>query len=84
MYNKLKNKKVEKVRGITLIALVITIIVLLILAGVSIAMLTRSKWIVIAGKWSKNRNRRNRNKRESRIRSNSEVMMKVEYSRWKN
>ena len=35
----LKNKKVSN-KGITLIALVITIIVLLILAGVSIAMLT--------------------------------------------
>ena len=32
MYNKLKNEKVEKSRGITLIALVITIIILLILA----------------------------------------------------
>ena len=38
--HKLKNKKLENERGITLIALVITIIVLLILAGVSIAMLT--------------------------------------------
>ena len=37
-----KMKREEK--GITLIALVITIIVLLILAGVSIAMLTRTKW----------------------------------------
>ena len=37
---KLKNEKVRKAKGITLIALVITIIVLLILAGVSIAMLT--------------------------------------------
>ena len=37
---KLKNKKLEKAKGITLIALVITIIILLILAGVSIAMLT--------------------------------------------
>ena len=32
--------KLKQVKGITLIALVITIIVLLILAGVSIAMLT--------------------------------------------
>ena len=37
---KVKNEKSKKERGITLIALVITIIVLLILAGVSIAMLT--------------------------------------------
>ena len=47
---KLKNKKSEKVRGITLIALVITIIVLLILAGVSIATLTRTKWIANSGR----------------------------------
>ena len=50
MYNKLKNRKLEKARGITLIALVITIIVLLILAGISIAMLTRTKWFANAGK----------------------------------
>ena len=33
-------ENLKKVKGITLIALVITIIVLLILAGISIAMLT--------------------------------------------
>ena len=37
-------KKLKTNKGITLIALVITIIVLLILAGVSIATLTRRKW----------------------------------------
>ena len=41
MKDKLKSQK-----GITLIALVITIIVLLILAGVSIAMLTREDGIL--------------------------------------
>ena len=41
---KQKNKRLEK--GITLIALVITIIVLLILAGVSIAMLTGENGIL--------------------------------------
>ena len=56
MYNKLKNEKVEKARGITLIALVITIIVLLILAGVSIAMLTRTKWIIDPSSRSKSKN----------------------------
>ena len=40
MQKKVKKTKTLKERGITLIALVITIIVLLILAGVSIAMLT--------------------------------------------
>ena len=40
----------KKERGITLIALVITIIVLLILAGVSIAMLTGNNGILTRGK----------------------------------
>ena len=44
------NKKIKKYeRGITLIALVITIIVLLILAGVSIAMLTGDNGILTQG-----------------------------------
>lgn len=46
MYNKLKNEKLKKARGITLIALVITVIVLLILAGVSIGMLTGSNGLI--------------------------------------
>ena len=41
------NKKIEK--GITLISLVVTIIVLLILAGVSIAMLTGENGILTRG-----------------------------------
>ena len=44
----LKNNK-----GITLIALVVTIIVLLILAGVSIAMLTGDNGILTQGKNAK-------------------------------
>ena len=43
---KIKLKKANKEKGITLIALVITIIVLLILAGVSIAMLTGQNGIL--------------------------------------
>ena len=45
---KMKQKEIKKLRnkGITLIALVITIIVLLILAGVSIAMLTGENGIL--------------------------------------
>ena len=62
MYNKLKNEKIEKARGITLIALVITIIVLLILAGVSIAMLTRIKWIIDSSSRSKSKNRGSKNR----------------------
>ena len=48
MKNNLKNKKIMRKRnkGITLIALVITIIVLLILAGVSITMLTGDNGIL--------------------------------------
>lgn len=46
--NMLKNEFLSS-RGITLIALVITIIVLLILAGVSIAMLTVNNGILRTG-----------------------------------
>ncbi|MBP3831035.1 MAG: hypothetical protein ILA02_01455 [Clostridia bacterium] len=48
MKNNLKNKKTAKksTRGITLIALVVTIIVLLILAGISIQMLTGDNGIL--------------------------------------
>ena len=52
-----KNKKIlkRKEKGITLIALVITIIVLLILAGVSIAMLTGENGILTQAQNAKNR-----------------------------
>ena len=43
---KLRNKKLKEARGITLIALVITIIVLLILAGVTISVLTGENGIL--------------------------------------
>ena len=50
----MKGKNLKKIlkqkNGITLIALVITIIVLLILAGVSIAMLTGNNGILTRGK----------------------------------
>ena len=46
MDQKMKTKVNERQKGITLIALVITIIVLLILAGVSIAMLTGDNGIL--------------------------------------
>ena len=56
MKTKLKRKmlKENKERGITLIALVITIIVLLILAGVSIAMLTGDNGILTQANKAKN------------------------------
>ena len=52
-----KNKKIlkRKEKGITLIALVITIIVLLILAGVSIAMLTGDNGILTQAQNAKNK-----------------------------
>lgn len=40
------NNQIRKMKGITLIALIVTIIVLLILAGVSIAMLTGENSII--------------------------------------
>ena len=49
----MKNKGNKKEEGITLIALVITIIILLILAGVSIAMLTGNNGILIQSKLAK-------------------------------
>lgn len=53
-YNKeFKNNK----KGITLIALIVTIIVLLILAGVSIGMLTGENRYINTSTRSKNKNR---------------------------
>ena len=46
-------KKLKNTKGITLIALVVTIIILLILAGVSIAMLTGNNGILTQGKRAK-------------------------------
>ena len=51
---KLLTKIKKKENGITLIALVITIIVLLILAGVSIAMLTGDNGILTQAQNAKN------------------------------
>ena len=65
-------------KGITLIALVITIIVLLILAGVSIAMLTRSKWLTNTSRKCKRRNRKVRGKRENSSSGIAEAMEQME------
>ena len=46
-------KKLKNTKGITLIALVVTIIILLILAGVSIAMLTGNNGVLTQGKRAK-------------------------------
>ena len=50
---KVKTKAFKSTKGITLIALVVTIIILLILAGVSIAMLTGNNGILTQGKRAK-------------------------------
>ena len=52
----MKIEKVEKNKGITLIALVITIIVLLILAGVTIATLTGDNGILTKASQTKEQN----------------------------
>ena len=52
----LKTKAFKSTRGITLIALVVTIIILLILAGVSIAMLTGNNGVLTQGKRAKEEN----------------------------
>ena len=49
-------EKLKNMKGITLIALVITIVVLLILAGVTIAMLTGDNGILTKAQSSKNKN----------------------------
>ena len=51
--NNLKTKAFKSTKGITLIALVVTIIILLILAGVSIAMLTGNNGVLTQGKRAK-------------------------------
>ena len=58
---------INKNRGITLIALVITIIVLLILAGVSIAMLTGDNRNIKPSKKSKRRNGNSKWRGKSKI-----------------
>ncbi len=52
-----KNMKFKNKNGITLIALVVTIIVLLILAGVSISMLTGQNGILNRAAEAKEKNR---------------------------
>ena len=60
-------EKNQKTKGITLIALVITIIVLLILAGVSIAMLTGQNGILTQAQNAKNRTEAAQAEEENRL-----------------
>ena len=56
-------KKFRKDKGITLIALVVTIIVLLILAGISISMLTGQNRNIKKSRRSKRKDRRSTKRR---------------------
>ena len=60
-------KNLTKQRGITLIALVITIIVLLILAGVSVAMLTGQNGILTQAQNAKNRTAEAQEEEQNRL-----------------
>ena len=62
-----KEKQLKSNKGITLIALVITIIVLLILAGVSIAMLTGQNGILTQAQNAKNRTEEAQADEENRL-----------------
>ena len=67
--NKIEELAIRNKKGITLIALVITIIVLLILAGVSIAMLTGTNGILTQAQLAKSKTEKNA------IKENLEVKM---------
>ena len=77
MGNQLKNiqiKSTTKSNGITLIVLVITIVVLLILAGVSIAMLTGSNGILIQAKLAKENTALAKEDEENKLANNNEYI----------
>ena len=69
-----KTKETRKNRGITLIALVITIIVLLILAGVSIAMLTGNNGILTQAKLAKENTQTAKEDEENKLAKNNEYI----------
>ena len=70
-------EKVLKEKGITLIALVITVIVLLILAGVSIAMLTGDNGILTQASEAKDENIKGQEKEQIRLAMQSKKMEKM-------
>ena len=80
---KLKSKTIrlkeikKSSKGITLIALVITIIVLLILAGVSIAMLTGDNGILTQASKAKDENIKGQEKEQIRLAMQSKKMEKI-------
>ena len=69
-----KTKETRKNRGITLIALVITIIVLLILAGVSIAILTGNNGILTQAKLAKENTALAKEDEENKLAKNNEYI----------
>ncbi len=69
-----KTKETKKNQGITLIALVITIIVLLILAGVSIAMLTGNNGILTQAKLAKENTALAKEDEENKLAKNNEYI----------
>ena len=66
--------KTKEERGITLIALVITVIVLLILAGVSIAMLTGNNGILTQAKLAKEKTELAKEDEENKLEKNNEYI----------
>ncbi len=78
---KSKNTRLKELKksskGITLIALVITIIVLLILAGVSIAMLTGDNGILTQASEAKDENIKGQEKEQIRLAMQSKKMEKI-------
>ncbi len=68
---KLKRADIKKNKGITLIALVITIIILLILAGVSIAMLTENNGILAQAKLAKENTDLAKQEEENKLATNN-------------
>lgn len=77
MENKLKDIKIKsttKSNGITLIALVITIVVLLILAGVSIAMLTGNNGIITQAKLAKENTDLAKEEEKNKLSNNNEYI----------
>ena len=69
-----KTKETRENQGITLIALVITIIVLLILAGVSIAMLTGNNGILTQAKLAKENTALAKEDEENKLAKNNEYI----------
>ena len=60
---------------------ILNIIVLLILAGISIATLSRTKWVANSSRWCKDKNRKSRSSRKSK---NRYLRISSRKSKWRN